>query len=112
MKGKKNNITTLGYFTKRLRDSGFIVLKLFDSYGESDPRKWTIMVDPENTALIITCYVNKNFNGDIHFEFNDGGREFAKNYNLKTKSMEIVVTTLIEKNVQQKGDDCLFVKRD
>lgn len=112
MKGKKNNITTLGYFTKRIRDSGFVALKIFDSYSESDSRKWTVVVDPGNSSLFITCYVNKNFNGEYYFEFNDGGVLFPKNYNLKTKSMEIIVTMMIEKGVSQKSEGCLFEKKD
>ena len=46
MKQKKNNITTGGYFLNRLRDSGFVAIRLFKDYPISDPRKWTIMVDP------------------------------------------------------------------
>jgi hypothetical protein len=109
---KKNNITTNGYFLNRLRDSGFIAIRLFKEYGMHDPRKWTIMVDPSGYSLLITCYVNKEFEGDVVFEFNDGGNRFPKNYNLKTQSMEIIVTNLIEKGVPQKTEDNVFVKVD
>lgn len=108
----KNSIATQGYFVKRLRDSGFITIKLFDKYAQHDPRKWTILVDPENTSLMITCYQNKDFKGDLHFELNDGGNRFPKNYNLKTQSMEIIITTLIEKNVNQGKMDSVFIKKD
>lgn len=106
----KNKITTLGYFTKRLRDSGFVVIKLFDKYITADARKWSIMVDPGGHSLMITCYDNKDFVGDISFEFNDGGNKFLKNYFLKTNSMEIIVTTLIEKGIPQKSEDGVFLK--
>lgn len=106
----KNKITTGGYFLKRLKDSGFIAIRLFNSYGILDPRRWSIMVDPGGSSLIITCYENKEFHGDIFFEFNDGGNKFPKNYNLKTKSMEVIVTTLIEKGVQQKDKGSVFEK--
>ena len=112
MKSKKNNITTGGYFLSRLRDSGFIAIRLFKDYPIHDPRKWTIMVDPGGHSLIITCYVNKDFQGDVYFEFNDGGNKFLKNYNLKTQSMEIIVTTLIEKGIPQKTEDSNFIKTD
>ena len=104
---KKNSITTGGYFLNRLRDSGFVAIRLFKDYPISDPRKWTIMVDPGGHSLMITCYVNKETPGEIHFEFNDGGNRF-KNYNLKTQSMEIIITTLIEKGVPQKTEDNIY----
>jgi hypothetical protein len=111
-KVKKNSVSTQSYFIKRLKDSNFIVIKLYDQYGTHDARKWTIMVDPERTALLITCYQNKDFKGDMFFEFNDGGNKFPKNYHLKTQSMEIVATTLIEKGILQKDKDCSFEKKD
>ena len=109
---KKNKITTGGYFLSRLRDSGFIAIKIFNKYGQHDPRKWSIMVDPSGSSLLITCYQNKEFRGDVVFEFNDGGNKFLKNYNLKTQSMEIIVTTLIEKGISQKTENCEYEKRD
>jgi hypothetical protein len=108
----KNNIKTLGYFLKRLRDSGFVAIKVFNSYKDHDPRKWTIIIDPEGACVMVTCYENQVFRGDIHFEFNDGGNRFLKNYNLKTKSMEVVVTTLLEKGVQQIKEDCEYAKKE
>ena len=107
----KNNITTGGYFLNRLRDSGFIAIRLFKDYGQHDPRKWTIMVDPSGHSLIITCYVNKEAPGEVIFEFNDGGNRF-KNFNLKTQSMEVIITTLIERNVPQKQEGSNFIKDD
>jgi len=103
----KNNIKTQSYFVKRLRDCGFITIKLFDKFDIQDPRKWSIMVDPEGSSVVITCYENK---GDVMFEFDDGGRKFPKKYNIKTLSMEIVVTNLIEKKVSQVKDGCGYVK--
>jgi len=108
----KNSIATQGYFIKRLRDSGFITIKLFDKYAQHDPRKWTVMVDPENSSVMITCYQNNEYRGELYYELNDGGSRFPKNYNLKTQSMEIIVTTLIEKNVNQVSVDSAFMKKD
>jgi hypothetical protein len=112
MKEHKNKITTGGYFLNRLRDSGFLAIRLFKDYGLHDPRKWTIMVDPGGCSLLITCYVNKDFAGEVFFEFNDGGTNFPKNYNFKTQSMETIVTTMIERGVPQKNTDSVFVKKD
>lgn len=97
----KNKITTLSYFVKRLKDSDFNTWKICDNYNISDPRKWTIMVDPGNTSVFITCYENKDFKSEKMFEFNDGGRFFPKNFSLKTHSMEVIITTLIERGVPQ-----------
>lgn len=109
---RKNNIATGGYFLNRLRDSGFIAIRLFKEYGLHDPRKWTIMVDPSGHSLMITCYVNREGPGDVQFEFNDGGNRFTKNYNLRTQSMEVIVTTLIEKGVPQKTVDSNYSKEE
>jgi hypothetical protein len=92
----KNKITTGSYFIKRLRDSGFITIRLFKDYGIIDPRRWSIMVDPGGSSLIITCYENKDFRGEIIFEFNDGGNKFVKNFNLKIDFISITVAIGIE----------------
>lgn len=106
----KNKVTTGGYFLRRLRESGFIAIRLFKDYADADPRKWTIMVDPSGSSVVITCFVNKEFSGDVMFEFNDGGNKFPRNWNFKTQSMETIITTLIEKGVSQKTEDSKFIK--
>lgn len=95
----KNQIKTPGYFIKRLRDNGFIVLKLFNGYGTHDSRRWTVLVDPGGSSVFITCYQNKDFRGDIMFEINDGGNAFVKNFSVKTESIEVVIRFLLEKGV-------------
>lgn len=97
----KNKISTPGYFLKRLKDNNFNTFKIFKNYAESDPRRWTILVDPGESSVFITCYENSAFKGDIMFEFNDGGRLFPKNFSLKTTSIEVVVTKLLEAGVKQ-----------
>lgn len=97
----KNKITTQSYFIKRLKDNKFITYKIFDEYTEADPRRWTILVDPCHTSVFVTCYENRDFEGDIMFEFNDGGQLFPRNYSLKTVSMEVIITTLLTRGVQQ-----------
>lgn len=107
----KNKISTLGYFLKRLRDCGFIAIKIYNKYSFQDSRKWSVMVDPGNRSVLITCYENKEFKGDVVYEINDGGNLFPKNYNLKTNSMEIIITTLLEKGVSQKSENSEFLKK-
>lgn len=102
MKPQKNKITTLSYFIKRLKDCEFETWKIFNAYANSDPRKWTVLVDPSNASIYITCYENKDFKDELLFEFNDGGRLFPRNFSLKTSSMEVVITNLITRGVAQK----------
>jgi hypothetical protein len=97
----KNKITTESYFVKRLKDSKFITYRIFNKYALSDPRRWTILVDPEQSGVYITCYENKEFKGEVMFEFYDGGCKFPGNFSLKTSSMEVIVYTLLDRGVQQ-----------
>lgn len=106
----KNKLTTCGYFTKRLRDNGFVVIRSFSDYSQIDPRKWSIIVDPSGASLVITCYQNKDDRDDVVFEFNDGGAYFRKNFLLKTDSMEIVITNLIEHNIPQAQENGKYIK--
>ena len=89
-KHTKNKLKTAGYFIKRLRDSGFNTLRIFNKYSEADPRKWTALVDPAGSSVFITCYENRPFKGEYLFSFDDGNQYF-KNFNLKTDSIEVVV---------------------
>jgi hypothetical protein len=99
MKKPRNSIKTPSYFCKRLRDNGYIVLKVFHGYSEGDPRRWTVLVDPGGASVFVTCYTNKEFAGDIMFEFNDGGQHFPRNWSIKTESIEVIVTKLLEKGI-------------
>lgn len=97
----KNKISTPGYFIKRLKDNKFNTFRIFNNYSPVDPRRWTILVDPGEASVFVTCYENKEFKDDIMFEFNDGGRLFPRNYSLKTHSIEVVVSKLLEAGVKQ-----------
>lgn len=108
MSNPKNKIRTPSYFMKRLRDNGFIVLKVFNSYGEHDPRRWTVLVDPGSTSVYVTCYHNKDFLNEIMFEFNDGGVRFVKNFSIKTDSIEVIISHLLERGVQNNSKNSPF----
>lgn len=105
MRKTKNKIYTPGYFIKRLRDNDFIVLRIFQDYKEGDPRRWTIIVDPGDASLYITCMDDPFVKGDVVFQFDDGGNLFPKNTMLKTSSIEIVVEKLITTGVKQSASD-------
>ncbi len=106
----KNKVRTPSYFIKRLRDNGFIVWKVFQQYAKVDNRLWTIIVDPCNSSTFITCYQNKDFNGDIMFEINDGGIRFVKNFSLRTDSIESVILLLLEKGIGNNAKNSRFFK--
>jgi hypothetical protein len=102
MDAPKNKVYTQGYFIKRLRDCGFYVCKIFEKYQESDPRYWTVLINPADEALFLTCYVNKNEIGQVIFELNDGGVRFPKNYQITTDSLEVIIFTLVERGITNK----------
>lgn len=95
----KNKIKTAGYFIKRLKDSGFVVFKMFNAYAETDPRRWTVLIDPGYCSVYVTCFTNKNAPKEVLFEFDDGGNHFQKGFYLKTDSIEVVINKLIEHKI-------------
>jgi hypothetical protein len=100
----KNKLKTPGYFIKRLRDNGFIVVRLFSVFAKGDPRRWTVMVNPSESSVFITCYNNKNEFGEILFEFNDGGMRIPKNFSIQTDSIEVIIDYLITRGVSNNID--------
>jgi hypothetical protein len=102
-----NKLKTPGYFIKRLRDNGFVVIRLFSVFSKSDPRRWMVLVNPSESSVLITCYANKNDLGEILFELNDGGARIPKNFNLKTDSIEVIIDYLIthgvSNNIEYRG---------
>ena len=107
---KKNKLKTAGYFIKRLKDNGFITLRIFDKYGEADPRRWTVLVDPTGASVFITCFENTPFKGEYLFNFDDGNQNFTSNFSLRTDSIEVVVQRLLDNNVNQKEHNKFLTK--
>jgi|TARA_R100001163_G_C4970938_1_gene130855 hypothetical protein len=107
---KKNKLKTAGYFIKRLKDNGFVTLRIFDKYSEADPRKWTILVDPSGASVYITCFENTPFKGEYLFNFDDGNQNFRSNFSLRTDSIEVVVQRLLSNNVGQKTTSKFLTK--
>ena len=101
---KKNKLKTPGYFIKRLKDNDFVTLRIFDKYSNSDPRKWTVLVDPKGSSVYITCFENTPFKGEFLFQFNDGNQLFKNSFSLKTDSIEVVVQKLLKSGVRQKNE--------
>ena len=111
----KNKLRTPSYFIKRLRDNGFIVVKLFAIYSKSDPRQWTVMVNPTEASVLVTCYANKNNIDEILFEMDDGGKRIPSNFFIKTSSIEVIVDYLlrhgVSNNTNYPGRDRYLSKR-
>ena len=107
---KKNKLKTPGYFIKRLKDNDFVTLRIFTKYSDSDPRKWTVLVDPSGASVYITCFENTPFKGENLFSFEDGSQRFKSNFSLKTDSIEVVVQRLLSSGVTQKPNDTFLNK--
>jgi hypothetical protein len=107
---KKNKLKTPGYFIKRLKDNDFVTLRIFDKYDTSDPRRWTVLVDPTGASVFITCFENMPFKGEYLFSFDDGNQCFKGNFSLKTDSIEVVVQRLLSAGVRQKDNDSFLNK--
>lgn len=105
---QKNKISTPGYFLKRLKDNKFSAIRIFQNYSISDPRKWTILIDPGVVSVYVTCYENREFNNEVMFEFNDGNNFFPRNFSIKTNSIEVIINLLVEKGVQPIDKDSKF----
>jgi hypothetical protein len=106
-----NKIKTPGYFCKRLKDNGFVVLKIFNAYSSTDPRRWTVLVDPGDASVFVTCYTNKNEFKEVLFEFDDGGNNFKNGFYMKTNSIEVIINHLLEKNVNNVPEKNPFFKK-
>lgn len=103
----KNRIKNLSYFVKRLKDNGYIVWKIMDSYNVGDTRKWTVLVNPGMESVFITCYINDSeLDYNAVFEFDGGHLRFNNNIKIQTHSMEVIINYLIENDVT--GDSNLF----
>ena len=101
-----NKLTTLGYFKKRLRDSGYVVDDLYRSYNRTDPRAWSVVIDPHYSSVFCTCYMNESDLDDDYFEIYDGG-QFVKpgRVKIKTSSIEVFISYLVKMGINNKAPD-------
>jgi hypothetical protein len=98
-----NKITTISYFIKRLRDSGYVADKVYNEYGKQDPRCWTVVVDPNVASVMITYFNNHNYLGEEYFSISDGGQFFPENFKLQTSSIEVVIEYLVKFGINNKA---------
>jgi len=97
----KNNITTQGYFVKRLRDNGFLTSRVYDRYSEDDPRKWTVVVNPTTDSVLITCVAAQEWPYKGHYNVDDGGMKIPKGLYINTDSIEVIIQHLLQFNIPQ-----------
>ena len=89
-----NKIRTYGYFKKRLRDSGYRVEDSFRRYAGTDPRAWSLIIDPGGASIMCTCYINHPERGDTLIELYDGGQFIPGRVKINTSSIEVVMEKL------------------
>lgn len=94
-----NKVTTLGYTLKRLRDAGYVVDRLFTNYSETDPRSWTVVIDPGAASVFCTCYINDPYIGESYFELYDGNQYIPSRLKIKTSSFEVLIEQLTRLNI-------------
>ena len=106
-----NKLTTLGYFLKRLRDSGYYAHKIFDDYNEGDCRLWTIVIDPKVSSIFCTCYSGDPTFGDreAFLELYDGGQYLPNRLKIKTMSFEVLIEHLVRHGINNKAPE--YVKK-
>ena len=78
------------------------MLKMFAFFSKQDQRTWTILVNPGQASVFITCY--QTGLGEFSFELNDGGQYIPRNFSIKTDSIEVIVEYLITHGVTQHED--------
>jgi hypothetical protein len=94
----KNKISNLSYFTKRVKDNGFVAWKIFNNYSEMDSRLWTVLLNPGAESIYITCrkIMDEGKNSLPEFEINHDFMKLHKNLKIRTLSMEVVISALIK----------------
>lgn len=107
-----NKLNNQGYFVKRLRDSGYIVIRVDLDYSQLDPRAWTVIIDPGGASVFCTCYINANKDnikesniGDNYFELYDGGQYLPAKFKLNTNSMEVILAFLNQYGITGKSNN-------
>lgn len=98
-----NKLTTMSYFIKRLRGSGYIVDRLFTGYSMVDSRTWSVVIDPGCASLFVTCYQNDPELGRSYFEIYDGGKFIPGRLKLETSSIEIFIGYLVGFGINNKA---------
>ena len=101
----KNKITTQGYFVKRIRDEGYVVDRIYSKYEQTDPRKWTVVINPGKDSVFITCRDNGEWPFRGMYELCDNGVTIPRGFHINTESVDVVVSHLKSfKVIPEKAD--------
>ena len=107
----QNKLTSVSYFLKRLRDSGYYSHLLYKNYSKTDVRAWTIIIDPQCSSVFCTCFMSDpTFDADTaYFELTDGGQYLPKSLRINTHSFEILIEHLVKHGINNKAPE--YTKR-
>lgn len=90
----KNKLYNKSYFCKRIVEEGFDVIRLNIPYEKDDLRKWTVVVNKQNSEykhnILITCFKNEQTK---EFSFKFQGQKFD-DFILPTLTMKIIIDIL------------------
>jgi hypothetical protein len=90
----KNKLYNQSYFCKRIVEEGFDVTRLNIKYEFDDLRKWSIIVNKQQSEykhnILITCFKNEETK---EFSFKFQGKTFD-DFMLPTLTMKIIIEIL------------------
>lgn len=92
---KRNNLYTLSYFRKRLKDANIHARVIVDNYSETDKRYWTICIS-EELNIMCTCfkYLDEDDNQVVKFHLSDGNQRLVLDKHIQTESMNVIIEIL------------------
>jgi hypothetical protein len=92
---RRNNLYTLSYFRKRLKEAGIFAKILMNEYGEDDKRYWSIAIG-EKHIITCTCFKYEDEDGEqvVNFRFSDGNQRLIIDKNIQTQSMKVIIEML------------------
>lgn len=108
-----NSLATPGYFLKRMRDAGFIAIRLFQDYSPEDPRKWTVMINPSKESIMITCLnlISDQGNESTKFSLHDGGIKWPTNFIVSTSSINVIIQELLNHEVECNNENSKYYRQ-
>ena len=108
----KNNITTQGYFVRRLRKEGFEVSRVYDRYSDTDKRKWTLAINPDTDSIFVTCIDRGEWPYKGMYLVDDNGNIFPSSFYINTDSIEVIVKYLDSYKVNRRFPNYMLNNRD
>lgn len=102
----KNKLYNQSYFCKRIVEEGFDVTRLNIKYEVDDLRKWSIIVNKQQSEykhnILITCFKNEETK---EFSFKFQGKTFD-DFMLPTLTMKIIIE-ILKKAMEENTNDTI-----